>query len=166
MTDAPLVLRLSDETATARLGAALARVLQPRDVVALDGDLGAGKTALVRALIRAATGNPDEEVPSPTFTLVQTYERAVGAGVSVTYWHFDLYRLESPDDAVELDIEEAFAEGVTLIEWPERLGPYLPPRALHIRLTIDDGNARRAEISGESDLIERLRQALEHNADG
>lgn len=153
----PIVLDLPDEAATARLGAALAAVLAPGDVVALDGDLGAGKTALVRALVRAATGDPDEDVPSPTFTLVQTYDGLSGA----TYWHFDLYRLESPDDAVELDIDEAFAEGVALIEWPARLGGYLPRRVLRIALTITEGTARRAELSGGGTLPERIRAALE-----
>ncbi len=158
MTNAPnLVLDLPDEAATARLGAALAAVLRPGDVVALDGDLGAGKTALARALIRAATGDPDEEVPSPTFTLVQTYDGLDGA----VYWHFDLYRLEQPDDAVELDIDEAFAEGISLIEWPARLGGYLPRRALRIALTITDQAARRADISGAAILLERIRAALE-----
>jgi tRNA threonylcarbamoyladenosine biosynthesis protein TsaE len=158
MTDAPaLVLDLPDEAATARLGAALAAVLRPGDVVALDGDLGAGKTALARALIRAATGDADEEVPSPTFTLVQTYDGADGA----VYWHFDLYRLEHPDDAVELDIDEAFAEGIALIEWPGRLGGYLPRRALRLSLGITDGTARRAALSGGGTLPARIRAALE-----
>lgn len=158
MSDAPaFTLDLPDEAATARLGAALAAVLAPGDVVALDGDLGAGKTALVRALIRAATGDADEEVPSPTFTLVQTYEGTNGA----TYWHFDLYRLESPDDAVELDIDEAFAEGIALIEWPARLGGYLPRRALRIALTITEGQTRRAAFTGGGPLPDRIRAALE-----
>lgn len=152
-----VVLDLPDEAATARLGAALAAVLAPGDVVALDGDLGAGKTALVRALIRAATGDPGEEVPSPTFTLVQTYDGANGA----IYWHFDLYRLESPDDAVELDIDEAFSDGIALIEWPARLGGYLPRRALRIALTIPEGARRRAELSGGGTLPARIRAALE-----
>lgn len=152
-----LVLGLPDEAATAHLGAALAAVLRPGDVVALDGDLGAGKTALARALIRAATGDPDEEVPSPTFTLVQTYDGTNGA----TYWHFDLYRLEQPDDAVELDIDEAFAKGVSLIEWPARLGGYLPRRALRIALTITNGTARRVTFDGGGTLPERIRAALE-----
>lgn len=156
---APLVLTLPDEAATARLGAALAAVLAPGDVVALDGDLGAGKTALVRALVRAATANPHEDVPSPTFTLVQTYDAADGRMV----WHFDLYRLEQPDDVVELDIDEAFAEGVALIEWPARMGGYLPRRALRIALTILPGTtARRAEITGGDTLPDRLRTALEN----
>ncbi|MGC2854568.1 tRNA (adenosine(37)-N6)-threonylcarbamoyltransferase complex ATPase subunit type 1 TsaE [Novispirillum sp. DQ9] len=159
MSEAPcLVVDLPDEAATARLGAALAAVLAPGDVVALDGDLGAGKTALVRALVRAATGQPDEEVPSPTFTLVQTYDGANGA----TYWHFDLYRLESPDDAVELDIDEAFSGGIALVEWPDRLGGWLPRRALRIALTIPDGTTRRrAALSGGGTLPARIRAALE-----
>lgn len=156
--DPVLALDLPDEAATARLGTALAAVLAPGDVVALAGDLGAGKTALVRALVRAATGNPAEDVPSPTFTLVQTYDGRGGA----TYWHFDLYRLESPDDAVELDIDEAFSEGIALIEWPDRLGGYLPRRALRLGLTIPEGtNRRRAVLSGGGTLPARVRAALE-----
>lgn len=126
-------------------------------MVALEGDLGAGKSALARAAIRAATGDPDEEVPSPTFTLVQMYDADVA-----TWWHFDLYRLEKPDDALELGLEEAFDEGIALIEWPQRLGPWLPRDALHVRLTIVDGGARRVELSGGGDLPARI--AEEFNA--
>jgi len=132
---------LPDLEATAALGAELAERARPGDVIALWGDLGAGKSELARAFIRAVLG-PDEEVPSPTFTLVQTYDFP-----EATVWHFDLYRLEHPEDALELDIEEAFASGICLIEWPERLGPYLPQKRLDVRLTLD-GNCRQAVIGG------------------
>lgn len=152
----PLILHLPDEAATARLGAALAKCLHPGAVVALVGDLGAGKSALSRAAIRAATGDPDEEVPSPTFTLVQTYDTDDGP-----WFHFDLYRLESPDDALELGIDDAFAEGVSLIEWPDRLGPYLPRHAIRLRLTIVENGARRCEIFAPPSLVSTLSESLD-----
>jgi len=128
---------LADETATAALGATLAQRLRPGDVVGLYGELGSGKTTLARAILRAASGDPDLIVPSPTFTLVEVYETPRGA-----YWHFDLYRLETPEQAFELGWEEALAGGVTLIEWPERLGPLLPK---HLSVTLEiEGDGRRA----------------------
>ncbi len=152
-----LTVALADPDATARLAVALAALLRPGDVVALRGDLGTGKTTFARALIRALTGT-DEDVPSPTFTLVQTYATA-----AFEIWHFDLYRLEKPEDAVELGIEDAMAEGVTLIEWPERLGPALPARRLDVRLAYADSEtARTATLCGTADWPQRL-QAL---ADG
>lgn len=154
---ADLTLALPDQAATEALAARLQALLRPGDVVALGGDLGAGKTTLARALIRAAAG-AEVEVPSPTFTLVQTY-----AAADFEIWHFDLYRLEKPEDAVELGIEDAMAEGVTLIEWPERLGPALPARRLDVRLAYADSEtARTATLCGTADWPQRL-QAL---ADG
>ncbi|MEK9726225.1 MAG: tRNA (adenosine(37)-N6)-threonylcarbamoyltransferase complex ATPase subunit type 1 TsaE, partial [Rhodospirillaceae bacterium] len=118
-------IALADEAATEALGRWLAAVAAPGDVIALAGDLGSGKTVLARAVVRAYCDTPGEEVPSPTFTLVQSYE-----GGAAPVHHFDLYRLEDPDEALELGIEEAFADGVTLIEWPDRLGPWLPAERL------------------------------------
>ncbi len=139
-----LVITLANLDATVRLAAALARLLRAGDVVALEGDLGAGKTAFARALIRELTGG-EEEVPSPTFTLLQTYEAP-----DFDIWHFDLYRLEKPEDAFELGIEDAMAEGVTLIEWPDRLGRYLPRDRLIVRMDYADGeSARVATLSGD-----------------
>src|SRR5271170_7579662 len=111
---------LPDAAATAALAARLATLARPRDVVALRGTLGSGKTSFARGFIAARAGRA-LEVPSPTFTLVQTYDLPAG-----TIWHFDLYRLVRPDDAIELGIDEAFASGINLIEWPERLGDLLP----------------------------------------
>lgn len=152
-----LTVALADLDATARLAAALAPLLRASDVVALEGDLGAGKTAFARALIRELTGG-EEEVPSPTFTLLQTYEAP-----DFDIWHFDLYRLEKPEDAFELGIEDAMAEGVTLIEWPDRLGRYLPRGRLVVRMDYADGEAARiATLSGGGDWPARL-EALTHD---
>jgi tRNA threonylcarbamoyladenosine biosynthesis protein TsaE len=136
----PVTLSLADEAATRRLGAHLAGLARPRDVIALHGDLGMGKTTLARAFIRAL-GDSDEEVPSPTFTLVQTYETPRGA-----VWHVDAYRLKAADEIWELGFEEALAEGIVLIEWPERLGAHLPRRRLDLTLTTD-GAGRRAHLA-------------------
>ena len=128
---------LADETATAALGAMLAQRLRPGDVVGLYGELGSGKTTLARAILRAASGDPDLIVPSPTFTLVEVYETERGP-----YWHFDLYRLEAPEQVYELGWEDALAEGIVLIEWPQRLGALLPK---HLSVTLEfDGDGRRA----------------------
>jgi tRNA threonylcarbamoyladenosine biosynthesis protein TsaE len=128
---------LADETATAALGATLAQRLRPGDVVGLYGELGSGKTTLARSILRAASGDPDLIVPSPTFTLVEVYETERG-----TFWHFDLYRLEAPEQVYDLGWEDALAEGIVLIEWPQRLGALLPK---HLSVTLEvDGDGRRA----------------------
>ena len=130
-------MSLPTEAATEALGATIAARLKRGDVVGLKGDLGAGKTTLARAVVRAAAGDPELIVPSPTFTLVEVYDTPRGP-----IWHFDLYRLDSPDQVYELGWEEALAEGVVLIEWPERLGPLLPQ---HLSVTLEvDGDGRRA----------------------
>jgi tRNA threonylcarbamoyladenosine biosynthesis protein TsaE len=122
------VFELPDEAATAALAARIAMLARPGDVIALKGELGAGKTSFARAFIRARAGR-DEVVPSPTFTLAQPYDLP-----DVTIWHFDCYRLRDPEEAWELGIEDAFREGISLIEWPERLGHLLPSRRLEITL--------------------------------
>jgi tRNA threonylcarbamoyladenosine biosynthesis protein TsaE len=132
-------LDLSDEAATRHLGERLAHLARPGDVIFLSGTLGTGKSTLARAFVRALTA-PDEEVPSPTFTLVQTYDTEAG-----TIWHFDLYRLEKAEDAWELGIEEAFADGICLIEWPDRLGRLAPRRRLD--LTLSPGAAETARTA-------------------
>ena len=132
--------RLDDEAATSSLGAALAGALKAGEAICLTGPLGAGKSTLARALIRALT-TPAEDVPSPTFTLVQFYE---GAGLKVA--HFDLYRLTSADEAYEIGLDEALEDGAALIEWPERLEGHLPPDRLDIEITID-GDGRRARLA-------------------
>jgi tRNA threonylcarbamoyladenosine biosynthesis protein TsaE len=134
---------LEDEAATARLGAVIAAALRPGEAVCLSGPLGAGKSTLARALVRALT-TPDEDVPSPTFTLVQFYE---GARLAVA--HFDLYRLSSADEAYEIGLDEALDAGAAVIEWPERLEGQLPPDRLDVEIELaeDDAGGRRARLT-------------------
>jgi tRNA threonylcarbamoyladenosine biosynthesis protein TsaE len=138
----PAQLDLADEAATARLGASLASALRPGEAICLTGPLGAGKSTLARALVRALT-RPDEDVPSPTFTLVQFYETA-----AFPLAHFDLYRLASADEAFEVGLDEALDEGAALIEWPQRLEGRLPPDRLDIEISLEDGGeTRRARLT-------------------
>jgi tRNA threonylcarbamoyladenosine biosynthesis protein TsaE len=147
-----LSVDLPDPAATDAFGAKLAEILRPGDVIALEGPLGSGKTALARATIRALT-DPAEEVPSPTFTLVQVYQSEAGP-----LYHFDLYRLEAPDQAVELGVDDAFSDGISLVEWPDRLGGYLPRRHLKITLAAGaDKDSRIARISGGVQWKDRWR---------
>ena len=132
-------LPLPDLAATARLGAGIAGGLKPGDAVALWGDLGAGKTTLARAILRAL--GVTDDVPSPTFTLVQNYE------TSPPIAHFDLYRLKSAREMEELGFADALADGAVLVEWPERAPEALPPEALHVRLKQENG-ARSARLTG------------------
>ncbi len=145
-----LNFELPDEAATARLAQSLAALARKGDVIALYGGLGSGKTAFARAFINALPGSggsplPEpEEVPSPTFTLLQAYERA-----PAPVWHFDLYRLTRPDEVYELGFEEALGEGIVLIDWPERLGPLLPAERLELRFEFAERNeARRVALIG------------------
>ena len=118
---------LENLSATISFANRLAEIVGPGDIIGLSGDLGAGKTAFARAFIRGE--NQALEVPSPTFTLVQTYNKE-----ALTIWHFDFYRLERPDEIFELGIEDAFEEGVSLIEWPEKMGGYAPSEWLKLEL--------------------------------
>ncbi len=148
MTYPVLTLDLAGEADTAALGERLAQAARPGDVIALSGDLGAGKTTLARALIRKLAG-PDTEAPSPTFTLVQTYPAP-----DLSIWHFDLYRLNDPGEARELGLEEA-VDGLAVIEWPERLGRYLPHARLEVQLSFD-GAGRIARLVDLDDWSTRL----------
>lgn len=132
---------LADDAATDRLAVWLAPRLRGGDNVMLHGPLGAGKSHFARALIRARLGRM-EEVPSPSFTLVQVYDDGASE-----IWHADLYRLSHLDDVLELGLVDAFATAICLVEWPDRLGPLVPPDALHLTLA-DDGDGRRATLSG------------------
>ena len=150
---APLDIALPDLAATAGLAKALAARAVLHDVIALRGDLGLGKTTFARAFIQARPGGEAvAEVPSPTFTLVQVYELP-----DVPVWHFDLYRLANAEDAWELGIEEAFGTGITLIEWPDRLGSLLPEERLDVELKAGAGpEARRARLRGRGTWAKRL----------
>lgn len=145
-----IVTELPDEQATAALAARIAALARPGDIIALGGDLGAGKTTFARAFIRARGGV--EAVPSPTFTLVQVYDLG-----ETSVWHFDAYRLRTPEEAWELGIEDAFRDGISLIEWPDRLGPLLPAHRLEIMLSAGPTpNARRAALDPGGDWARRL----------
>lgn len=136
MTIAPpsLSLTLPHPEATERLARRLAPLLGPGDLVALSGGLGAGKSLFARALIgaRLAALGRQEDVPSPSFTLVQTYD--LGA---VELWHADLYRLSGPDDLIELGLDAALPGAIALVEWPDQLGSLTPSRRLALGLHFD-----------------------------
>ena len=141
---------------TAALAGVVAGVAGRGDVIGLSGDLGAGKTTFARAFIhardQAAGASVHEEVPSPTFTLVQIYQCG-----DVPVWHFDLFRIAKPEDAIELGIDEAFSTAIPLIEWPERLGSLCPRDRLDIRLEmVDGGAARKARLTGHGSWAARL----------
>ena len=135
---------LPDENATAALAAALAARTRQGDVIGLSGPLGSGKTTFARYFIAARMGagpRDRQEVPSPTFTLVETYQPAAGPAI----WHFDLYRIETPEDAYELGIEDAFADGIALVEWPERLGGLMPRE--HLKVAFAAGKNENARVA-------------------
>ena len=142
---------LENENATRLLASQLADLARPKDILALNGDLGAGKTTLARAFIRAIGG--DCEVPSPTFMLVQVYEFS-----SINIYHFDLYRIEDYEEIIELGVEEAFSDGVSLIEWPDRMGNYIPLERLDISLNSSlDEDCREVILVGHgASWIKRL----------
>lgn len=161
--DRTITLRLADADATTRLAAGIAPLLHPGDVILLNGPIGAGKTHFARSLIqtRLAAAGRMEDVPSPTFTLIQTYE-ADGTEI----WHADLFRLTDPDEAAELGLEEAFTEAICLIEWPDRLGGLRPAQALELTLTPDAASDLRvASFSGESAHWARLFAHLDGEQD-
>lgn len=144
---------VADEAATGALARVVAALARPHDVITLAGTLGAGKTSFARSFIAARGGGG--EVPSPTFTLLQVYETP-----GATIYHFDLYRLQAAEDAFEIGIEDAFADGISLIEWPDRLGPYLPRERLEV--TIYQGTLeteRRIELAASTDWAQRLEAA-------
>ncbi|MDE0943913.1 MAG: tRNA (adenosine(37)-N6)-threonylcarbamoyltransferase complex ATPase subunit type 1 TsaE [Alphaproteobacteria bacterium] len=131
---------LADADATAAAAADLAARTRPGDVFCLRGDLGAGKTTFARGFLRAL--GVGEEIPSPTFNLLLTYETHLG-----TVWHFDLYRITVPEEVIELGVEDAFADGICLIEWPDRLGSWQPQQRVDIHLAdADDGAARTVRL--------------------
>ena len=136
-------LKLKDESETQSLGEKLAAIARAGDVLLLEGPLGAGKSSFARAFIRARLGDARLTVPSPTFTLVQTYDAPDGTQI----WHYDLWRLDGPAGLEELGWDEAL-EGIALVEWPERLGEMTPPGAWRLRFSLD-GDGRMVEIAGD-----------------
>ena len=140
MTRASFQITLPSPEATATLAARIGAMLAPGDVLLLSGGIGAGKTHFARALIQSMQDDP-EDVPSPTFTLVQVYDTPKGE-----LWHSDLYRLSHPDEVIELGLDEAFATAICLVEWPDRLGDLAPADPITVGLW-HDGESRQTEIS-------------------
>lgn len=133
---------LPDETATMAAGERLAPVLRAGDIIALSGDLGAGKSTFARGILNGLGFSGD--VPSPTFGLVIPYDTP---DVQLPVWHVDLYRIEEPRDIEALALDEALDEGALLIEWPERMGDRLWPDALRLTLTHEPSGGRRLTVT-------------------
>ena len=139
-----VTFNLTDDAATRALGGRLSAHLKAGDTLCLTGDLGAGKTTFSRGLIRALCG-ADTEVPSPTYTILQTYDAP-----DFEIWHFDLYRIKSPTEIWELGMEDAIYDGLTLIEWPSMMGDLKPDGTLDIDIRFDGParqEARKAVLS-------------------
>ena len=132
---------LNSPDETAQLAAEIAGALRPGDCLLLEGVIGAGKTHFARHLIQSLMDAP-EDVPSPTFTLVQTYDVPAGE-----LWHTDLYRLSSLDELEELGLTEAFDSAICLVEWPGRLAELTPPHALHLTLALDPDHEDRRHLT-------------------
>ena len=156
-------LTLPTLDATAALGRHLAARLRPGDAILLEGPLGAGKSALARAILRALLDDPALVVPSPTFTLLQTYDAP-----DFPVAHFDLWRLDGPGALTELGWDEA-RNGVVIVEWPDRLGPHRPDDALVITLAYGPDDTRVANVSGLAQPViaglDPATQAVEDRAD-
>lgn len=138
-----IVIRITakNEQEMLALGARVGAALRAGDTVALTGELGAGKTTLVRGLIQAVL--PGVDVPSPTYTLVQTYDLP-----DYELWHCDLYRLKHPDEIFEIGLMDAFSDAVCLLEWPDKIGDYLPEEALKLHIQFE-GKGRVIELGPE-----------------
>lgn len=129
-------------TELAFMAAEFVRALKKGDVVFMMGDLGAGKTTFVRAAIQSLLGH-DEAVPSPTFTLVQTYDS------TPPIWHYDLYRINDPEEVLELGMDEAFSQGITFVEWPQNMGSVYTPKHYVVMLeTVENADQRRIKLIG------------------
>ncbi len=135
-----MMITSHSEDDTARFAVQCAEAAEYGDIFTLKGPLGAGKSVFCRAFIHHLSGN-DIDVPSPTFTLVQTYETD-----KAPIWHFDLYRIEDPEEIYEIGWEEALSEGILLIEWPERLGHLLPPKRKEIIFEPLNGESRNIQM--------------------
>ena len=146
-----LDLLLPNLKATRNLADALGPLLRPGDVVTLEGTIGTGKTTFIRALLE--TLGCIEEVPSPTFNLLHTYELG-----SVTFWHFDLFRIEHSSDVYELGVEDALENGICLIEWPRIVAKLLPTERLELEFFYQEERSRRVSLRGEETWTQRLRK--------
>jgi tRNA threonylcarbamoyladenosine biosynthesis protein TsaE len=152
-----LQLTVVGEQGTSELARRAANASRRGDVICLWGDLGIGKTVFARAFIRAL-GDLEAEVPSPTFTLVQTYGPFAAVGCLVH--HFDLFRIEDTAEICELGFEDAVVDGIVLVEWPDRLGPLLPASRLDIRFTATvEPETRQITFAGNAGWEMRLRGA-------
>lgn len=149
MQDFASSVDLKTEEDTHRLAARFADVLEKGDTILLSGDLGAGKSSFARGFIWHRFGS-EIEVPSPTFTIVQTYEHQ-----DADIWHCDLYRISSPDEVIELGLDEAIDEEICLIEWPDRLGELVPKSAIKIEFS-PSGAGRLAKISGTNPKLAQV----------
>ncbi|MGY5804998.1 tRNA (adenosine(37)-N6)-threonylcarbamoyltransferase complex ATPase subunit type 1 TsaE [Rhizobium sp. LEGMi12c] len=152
-SDSGISLFLADDAATAELGEDLALALKAGDCLALSGDLGAGKSSLARALLRAMADDAELDVPSPTFTLVQSYELRIPVS------HFDLYRLGDPSELAELGFDEALQTGICLVEWPEMAEGELPKERIDLKLT-HEGDGRRVMITAPAKQMARIERVL------
>jgi tRNA threonylcarbamoyladenosine biosynthesis protein TsaE len=145
----PFTAYLPDESATLALGAALAHAVAPGLVIYLHGDLGAGKTALTRALLRAA--GYQGTVKSPTYTLSEPYRVQIG-GEPVNIIHYDLYRMASPEEFLDAGFREDFdGQNICIVEWPEKGEPVLPPPDVRVLLEVS-GAGRTVELQALSPL--------------
>lgn len=142
-------MMLAAESMTRTLADQIAGLAKPGDLIALWGDLGSGKTTFARGFINNLTG--ETEVPSPTFSLVQTYDAP-----DFVIWHFDLYRIEQPRDVLELGFDDALNDDVVLVEWPERLGELLPDDRLDMRFRMVAAGGRFVRLEAHGSWAERL----------
>jgi tRNA threonylcarbamoyladenosine biosynthesis protein TsaE len=152
-------IELTDETTTHKIAVQISNISTTGDIISLIGDLGSGKTTFARAFINARTAII-ENVPSPTFTFLQTYDFPGPDGIIPVY-HYDLYRIENIDEVDELGMDDAFAEGISLIEWPEILGKMLPHNRLEIIFDIgENANYRHATLNPYGSWASRLNSLI------
>ena len=149
MDSSRVIFPLPDLAATKALARRLAPLLRAKDVVTLQGDLGAGKTTFARALLR--TLGITEDVPSPTFTHMQSYD-----GPAFPIYHFDLYRLKSPDEVEEIGFDDASADGLVLVEWPERAAAYMPRDRLELRFDVNAEGQRQVTLTPQGAWAKRF----------
>ena len=149
------VINIADEAAMEAFAGRIADISGRGDLIALYGNLGMGKSVFARAFVRHRMG-AQEEVPSPTFTLVQTYE-----GAEIPISHFDFYRLQQPDEILELGFEDAMADGTVLVEWPDRLGAYMPHDRLDIEISQGSStHSRTLRLSGHGYWLARVSDVI------